>query len=146
MSIDYGTVRIGVAIGNTTDGIASPIEVVAAQPVERAIARIKELISEYGVEGMVVGWPLNMDDSEGPQAQVSRAIALVLAETTGLDVRLWDERLSSFEADQKLAGLMTRKKKKAHQDAVAAAAILNDFFQAGGPNSGATRPGEVREI
>jgi putative holliday junction resolvase len=146
MGIDYGTVRIGVAIGNTTDGIASPIEVVAAQPPARAIDRIKELIGEYGVEGLVVGWPLNMEDSEGPQGEISRAVALVLAETTGLDVRLWDERLSSFEADQKLAGLLTRKKKKARQDAVAAAAILHDFFLAGGPNSNAPRPGEIKEL
>jgi putative holliday junction resolvase len=139
LAIDYGTKRIGVAIGNTDDGIASPIETVPAQPLARAIDRIRELIAEYEVAGLVVGWPLNMDDSEGPQGKVSRDIAKTLAEATKLEVRLWDERLSSFAADQQLAGLLTRKKKKAIQDAVAAAAILHDFLAAGGPKSDAPR-------
>lgn len=140
MAIDYGTRRIGVAIGNTDDAIASPIEVIPAQPPHQALARIRELIAEYQVRGLVVGWPLNMDDSEGPQALASRAVARSLAEATGLDVRLWDERLSSFTADQQLAGLLTRKKKKAIQDALAAAAVLHDFLNAGGPKSNAPRP------
>ena len=141
LAIDYGTKRIGVAIGNTDDGIASPIETIPAHPPVAAIVRLRELVAEYEVAGLVVGWPLNMDDTEGPQGKVSRAFAQTLADATKLEVRLWDERLSSFAADQQLAGLLTRKKKKAIQDAVAAAAILHDFLAAGGPKSDAPKVG-----
>jgi putative Holliday junction resolvase len=98
-----------------------------------------ELAREYDAEGVVVGWPLNMDDTEGPQGRLTREIAAELAVVTGLDVRLWDERLSSFEADKALAGLLTRKKKKQRQDAVAAASMLKDFLSSDGPRT-ARRP------
>jgi putative Holliday junction resolvase len=74
-----------------------------------------------------------MDDTEGPQGKLARRFAADLAEQTGLDVRLWDERLSSFHADNALSQTYTRKKKRARQDAIAAAAILQDFLDAGAP-------------
>ena len=135
LAVDHGTVRIGVAVGNTGVGIASPVEVVDARNAGRAIERICELAREYAADGIVVGWPLNMDDSEGPQAKLARELAGQLASATGLDVRMWDERLSSFTADQALAGQFTRKKKRARQDAVAAAAILQDFLSRGGQDA-----------
>jgi putative Holliday junction resolvase len=76
-----------------------------------------------------------MDDSEGPQAREAREFACRLRQRSGGDVRLWDERLSSFEADQALAGHLTRKKRRRRQDAIAAAVILQDFFFRGGPDS-----------
>ena len=142
LGIDHGTKRIGVAVGNTTDGIALPVTVLTDQPFERAARRIADLADEYGAEGIVVGWPLNMDDTEGPQGRETRARAAQLAEISGLDVRLWDERLSSFAADKALAGTFTRKQKKARQDAVAAAEILQDFLSSGGPE-GAPRPDQI---
>ncbi len=104
--------------------------------------KILALAEEYRITGVVVGWPLNMDDSEGPQGKLARAMAFELAGMCELDVRLWDERLSSFSADQALAGQLTRKKRRSRQDAVAAAAILQDFFACGGPQS-APRPDEI---
>jgi putative Holliday junction resolvase len=83
-----------------------------------------------------------MDGTEGPQGRTARTAAAELAAATGLDVRLWDERLSSFAADQALSGTMTSGKKKARQDAVAAAAILQDFLASDGPHS-APRPQDV---
>jgi putative Holliday junction resolvase len=142
LCIDHGTLRIGVAVGNTSDNIATPLTVIAAQPPEAAIEKLAHLARDYDAEGIVVGWPLNMDDTEGPQGKLARAAAAALAKATSLDVRMWDERLSSFGADQALAGKFTRKKKKARQDAVAAAVILQDFLSAGGPDA-APRPGEV---
>lgn len=132
MGIDYGTRRIGVAAGNTEDGIATPIAAVPAEPAAKAIAEILRLAEQYQAEGIVVGHPLNMDDSEGPQAKLSRDFAGKLAESGELDVRLWDERLSSFEADEALRGRLTRKKRQRRQDAVAAAVILHDFLSRGG--------------
>jgi putative Holliday junction resolvase len=135
IAIDHGTVRIGIAAGNTDSGIASPLEVIPAKPLDAAIARIHELARQYRAVGIVVGLPLNMDGTEGTQAAIAREMAARLAAAGGLDVRLFDERLSSFAADQVLAGMLTRKKKKARQDAVAAAAILQDFLAADGPKT-----------
>lgn len=133
LGIDHGTVRIGVAVGQTLGGIASPLAVVPAQPFDRAIEQIAHFASEYRAVGLVVGWPLNMDGTEGPQGLLARDLARQLAGATGMDVRMWDERLSSFTADQALAGQLTRKKRKARQDALAAATFLEDFFSSDGP-------------
>ena len=144
LGIDHGTRRIGVAAGSTEDGIAGPVEVVAAEPADKAVQRIQQLAADYRVDGVVVGWPLNMDDTEGPQGKIARAMAHGLAEATGLDVRLWDERLTSFAADEALAGAYTRKGKKARQDAVAAAAMLRHFLIDDGPAK-APRPSDIKD-
>jgi putative Holliday junction resolvase len=133
LGIDQGAKRIGVAAGSTGDCIASPLKVIGAVPSGPAIDQIIRLAREYDVAGIVVGWPLNMDDTQGPQAALAQELAVQLAKASGLDVRMWDERLSSFAADQSIAGLYTRDQKKARQDAVAAAVILKDFLQADGP-------------
>ncbi len=134
LGIDHGSKRIGIAVGATEDGFASPVKVLAATAEARLMSQIDQIAEEYSVDGLVVGWPLNMDDTEGPQAKEARAFAAALATATGRDVRLWDERLSSFHADAALAGQMTRGKRKARQDAVAAAAFLGDFLQHEGPS------------
>jgi putative pre-16S rRNA nuclease len=133
LCIDPGTRRIGVAAGDIDTRIASPVETVPAEPRLDAIRRIGQLVSSYNAIGLVVGWPLNMDDTEGPQAIHARALATELADALEMDVRMWDERLSSFTADQALAGQLTRKKRRARQDSLAAATILQDFLNADGP-------------
>ncbi len=143
LAIDHGTVRIGLAVGDTDDGVASPLEGIPAGPREAVFRRVAELAGQYDAVGVVVGWPLNMDDTEGPQGQLARRFAADLAVATGLDVRLWDERLSSMSADIKLAGHYTRKKRRARQDAVAAAAICQDFLAVRGDES-APRPRDAR--
>jgi len=144
LGIDHGTKRIGIAAGNSADCMAGPLSVIRAAPTEEAIRNILDMAEQYGAEGIVVGLPLNMNGSEGPQAKLARGMAGGLAAATELDVRLWDERLSSFQADQSLAGTMTRKKRKARQDAVAAAAMLEEFFRSNGPEKAARpeRPGK----
>ena len=144
LGIDHGSRHIGVAVGDTSSGIASPLTVLDAADFNRAADEIVRIAGEYDTSAVVVGWPLNMDDTEGPQGKDARGFAAELAAHTGLDVRLWDERLSSFQADQALAGTFTRKQKKARQDAIAAAVILQDFFSSGGPQ-GAPRPDEVTD-
>ncbi|NLF32978.1 MAG: Holliday junction resolvase RuvX [Planctomycetes bacterium] len=138
LGIDHGSRRIGVAVSDAGGSIASPLEGVPAEPASRAFERIAALAAEYGAAGAVVGWPLNTDDTEGPQGALARRFAIDLAEATGLDVRLWDERFTSAAADAKLAGLYTRRQKKARQDAVAAAMILGDFLAVGGPDAAPT--------
>ena len=135
LCIDHGSKRIGLAVGSSSQAIASPLEVIPAQPHTLAVEKIKSVVEQYNAEGIVVGWPLNMDDSEGPQGKIARAFAVELSEAIGIDVRLWDERLSSFAADKALAGKLTRKKNRAIQDAVAAAEILQDFFACNGQDA-----------
>ena len=141
LAVDHGQRRMGVAAGDTQAGITSPLEGISATD-PRAVARIIHLAESYQASGVVVGWPLNADGSEGKQAKLARAFAADLAEKTDLDVRLWDETLSSFEADQKLRGRLTRKQKRRRHDAVAAAAFLEDFFSCAGERT-APRPDEL---
>ena len=138
LALDHGHKRIGAAIGNTEDGFATPLVVLNAEPAADLHDRIGKLSEEYQPDGIVVGFPLNMDDTIGPQALEALRFAVEVAQRTGLDVRMWDERLSSFDADKALAGHLTRKKRRAHQDAVAAASFLQDFLQSDGPNTAKT--------
>ena len=144
LGIDHGSKRIGVAVGDTSSEIAAPLTVLAGADFKQIAEHIVRIAEEHDASSVVVGWPLNMDDTEGPQSKITREFAANLAEHTDLDVRLWDERLSSFQADQALAGVFTRKQKKTRQDAIAAAVILQDFLSAGGPQ-GAPRPDEVTD-
>src|SRR5690349_15609855 len=101
LGIDHGTKRIGLAVSDPSGQIASPLDVIPAEPLSQVYEAIKQRVEEYGVEGIVVGWPLNMDDTEGPQGRMVRLFAAELAAETGMDVRLWDERLTSSHADGK---------------------------------------------
>jgi len=143
LAIDHGAKRIGLAVGAAGAGIATPLKVIPAEPFHVALEAISQIAAQNDCAGIVVGWPLNMDDSEGPQGVTARKAAIQIALATGLDVRMWDERLSSFAADEMLAGKLSRKKKRRRQDAVAAAAILQDFLAAGGPQ-GAPHPDDIR--
>lgn len=138
LGIDHGVKRIGVAVGDTVSRIASPVELLLAGSVD-VPARIAELAEEYAAVGVVVGWPLNADGSEGRQSRLAQRFAATVVDRTHLDVRLWDERLSSFQADRQLQGRLTRKKKKRRHDALAAAVMLRDFLALDGPDS-APRP------
>jgi len=142
LGIDHGTKRIGVAVGSTDDNIATPVSVIPADPIADALGEIVRLAGQYEAAGVVVGWPINMDDSEGPQGKAARAMAAQLAKRHRIDVRLWDERLSSFAADQALAGKLTRKQRRSRQDSVAAAMMLQDFLANDGP-AVAQRPHQI---
>jgi len=135
LGVDYGTKRIGLAISEP-GGIASALRILSASAdLQRNAREILAVAEEYDAQAVVIGLPLNMDDTEGPQGQLVRAMASQLAQATPKPVLLWDERLSSFVADKALAGHLTRMKRRSRQDAIAAAAILQDFFDQGGPDS-----------
>ncbi len=129
LAIDHGGKRIGLAICDAGETIVSPLEVLPNR--SDAIDKIARIVQNEEVEALVVGYPLNMDDSEGPQAAKAKAFAEQLSKTLDMPVNLQDERLSSFGADEKLQTTgLSKAKQRALRDAMAAAEILEAFLQA----------------
>lgn len=127
LAIDYGMKRTGLAVCDAGETIASPLAVVQGR--KDLIERIKRIVVSEGIGAIVVGLPLNMDGSEGPQAKLVQAFARELGRHIQIPIHLQDERLSSFEAEQKLQELgLTRGKKRDRLDALAAADILQAFL------------------
>jgi putative Holliday junction resolvase len=127
LAIDYGLKRTGLAVCDPSQTICSPLAVLDG--TKDIIKRLTEIITEQTVEAVVIGLPLNMDGTEGSQAQIVRQFADRLKNTIALPVHFQDERLTSFAADEKLnmTDLSVSRKKKLH-DAVAAADILQNFL------------------
>lgn len=124
LGFDYGTKRIGVAIGNALTGTARPLEVLKADPPDWE--RIAALVSEWQPGRLVVGLPLNMDGSESELSAAARRFANRLNGRLGLPVVLSDERLSSFEARGELMRADARRGPAV--DALAAAIILETWL------------------
>lgn len=129
MAVDYGDARTGVAISDATGLLAGFTTVVHGRKAEQVAAQVAELARQHGVEELVLGFPRNMDGSEGARADLYRAFAALLARETGLEPVLWDERRTTVEAHAILHG--TGKKMKDHRknvDAVAASLILEGYL------------------
>jgi len=128
LAIDYGTKRTGLAVCDAAETIASPYRVLHGQ--KDLVQQIGRVVASENIEAIVLGLPLNMDDSEGPQAKKVRAFAKELQAHIPIPVYLQDERLSSFGAEQKLEGIGLSKGKKLERlDALAAAEILQAFLE-----------------
>lgn len=127
LCIDLGDKRTGLAICNTEETISSPLDVI--EGVKDLTGHIVTTIKQYDVEAVVLGLPLNMDDSEGARAAIVRKFAAELAGRIEIPIFFQDERLSSFSAGNKLSRTgLTHKKKKNRLDAIAAAEILKEFI------------------
>lgn len=129
MAIDYGDARTGVAISDATGMLAGFTTVIHSRREEQVLDSLTELARQHGVDELVMGFPRNMDGTEGPRAELCRAFATGLEERTGLEVRLWDERRTTIEAHQILHA--SGKKMKVHKktvDAVAATLILEGYL------------------
>jgi len=140
LALDLGDKRTGVAVGDEESRIASPVDVIELPMAEgargEALLRAVALAArEHAADGIVVGLPLNMDDaSEGPQAKKVRAFGARIEAVSGLAVRYQDERLTSAQADWRMAQSgLTHKQKKSRRDALAAAAVLEEFLRATAP-------------
>lgn len=128
LAIDFGFKRTGLALCDKSEQFSSPLMVID-KPGD-VIPKIKQVIKNEDVEAVVVGLPFNMDGTEGPQAKATRTFAASLAKEITIPVEMFDERLSSFEAEEKLLpGDFTRKQTKKRLDAVAAANILAAFLE-----------------
>ncbi len=139
-ALDFGEARVGVAIEDELGLIAHPRGVFAAKPEPALLDALRRLIAEESITRVVVGLPLDMKGGEGDSARKARGFAQRVADATGLEVELWDERLSTTQARRALAdaGLRERTNKKsgrsirAHVDEAAAVAILQSWLEARG--------------
>lgn len=129
MAIDYGDARTGVAVSDPTGLLAGFTTVIQSHKPEYVVQELARLSKEHSAEELVMGFPRNMDGTEGPRAGLYRAFAAALEKETGLPVTLWDERRTTIEAHAILHE--SGKKMKAHKknvDAVAATLILEGYL------------------
>lgn len=129
MSVDYGDVRTGTAVSDRLETYAFPVEVINESYQPKVISRIQLIASEKKPEIIVVGYPKNMDSTEGSRAQRCKDFSVELEKATNIPCVLWDERLTTVSAHNYLNETNTRgKKRKNVVDAVAATIILQDYL------------------
>lgn len=129
LAIDYGDARTGIAISDAIGMIVGRTEVIHSRRPEKTAAEIKRLVKESGAECLVMGFPRNMDGSEGPRAALYRDFAAQLETVCGMPVILWDERRTTVEAHQILSDCNRHgKQRKNTVDAVAASLILEGYL------------------
>ena len=131
LSLDHGTRRIGVAVSDELHIIATPLEYIPAEPMEKVIERLLQLIREKEVELLLIGMPRNMDGTYGPASQKVRDFIAALAPRITTPVKLWDERLTSVMANRALLqGNVRRADRKQKVDKMAAAILLQSYLDA----------------
>ena len=129
MAIDYGDARTGVAVSDAAGLLAGYTTVIRSRQADWVADEIARIAAERQADELVMGFPRNMDGTEGPRAELYREFAKSVEEKTGTPVRLWDERRTTIEAHQILHA--SGKKMKAHKknvDAVAASLILEGYL------------------
>ena len=125
IGLDLGTRTIGLAVSDRMRAVASPLETLRRRKFTQDATRLLEIAEAREIGGIVLGLPRNMDGSEGPRAQSSRAFARNLARLTELPITYWDERLSTVAAERALIEADTSRARRAEViDHVAAAFIL----------------------
>jgi len=129
MGLDLGTKTIGVAVSDTFRSVSTPLETVRRKKFGVDAARLIELIAERNIAGVVLGLPFNMDGSEGPRCQFTRAFARNLARLIDVPITFWDERLSTVAAERALLEADTSRKRRSEViDHVAAGYILQGLL------------------
>lgn len=128
LAIDLGDVRTGIASGDDVLRLATPVKVIEASG-DALMRALDALIDEHGPDALVIGLPLHMDGRESPRSAAARAFGAAAGARWSLPVHFQDERLTSFDADQRIARSgRTHAQKKAIRDALAACALLEDFL------------------
>ncbi len=132
MGLDYGSKTVGVAVSDPLGLTAQGIETIQRKEenkLRRTCARIEELIREYGVEKIVLGFPKHMNNDIGERAQKSLEFRDMLTRRTGLEVIMWDERLTTAEAERTLIeSSVRRENRKKYIDKIAAVFILQGYL------------------
>ena len=133
MGLDYGDVRIGIAVSDLMGMIAQSVGVISGRDEDKRLLELDSYINEYKPSEIVLGYPLNMNGTKGERAEKSEAFKVILEERYGVKVVLWDERLSSMAAHRTLeeAGI-SGKKRTGKGDPLAAAFILQGYLDSKG--------------
>ena len=139
LGLDYGTKTVGVAVSDPLESTAQPLETIerkSAGKLRQTLARIEAIIEEYGaagqqekIEKIVLGYPKNMNNTEGDRCEATVSFKNDLERRTGLEVVLWDERLTTVEAERILMDSgVRRENRKTYIDKMAAAVILQNYL------------------
>ena len=132
MGLDYGSKTVGVAVSDALGLTAQGIEIVrrkSENKLRQTLARIEEIAKEYGVEKIVLGFPKHMNNDIGERAEKSLEFKEMLERRTGLPVVMWDERLTTVEADRTMMETgIRRENRKEYVDMIAAVFILQVYL------------------
>ena len=129
LALDHGTVRIGVAVSDELKLIATPLEYIPAEPFAAFLVRLKEILRDKEVELILIGMPRNMNGSYGPAALKVQEFVAVLNSALTVPIKLWDERLTSTQANRFLIeGGVRRADRKQKVDKAAAAILLQSYL------------------
>ena len=129
MALDHGTRRIGVAVSDELQMIASPVGFIPAEPLNKVIERVQQIIREKEVELILIGQPRNMDGTLGPAAEKVNAFIAALQPHITTPIKKWDERLTSVMANRALLqGNVRRADRKQKVDKMAAAILLQSYL------------------
>jgi putative Holliday junction resolvase len=128
-ALDLGARRIGIAVTDADGLSAHPLRTIERRSFGADLEAIRRALGSRVIDCLVIGLPVNMDGTEGPMARHARNYATRLSQAMAIEVKLQDERLSSFEAEKRLGGSVPRGRKKHAIDAVAAAVILENYLE-----------------
>lgn len=129
MGLDVGTKTIGIAVSDTTRLVASALETWKRIKFGRDVEHLAARIAEHEVVGIVIGYPANLDGSQGPRAQATRTFAHMLGQKIDLPIHLWDERMTTLAAERALLEADTSRRRRAEViDKVAATLILQGLL------------------
>ena len=134
LGLDFGSKTVGVAVSDPLFLTAQGVEIIrrkSPNKLRQTLARIEELITEYEVDRIVLGYPKNMNNTEGERCEKTQEFRQMLERRTGLPVILWDERLTTVLADQAMMeGGIRRENRKEYVDKLAAVFILQNYLDA----------------
>ncbi len=134
MGLDFGTKTVGVAISDELGITAQPIETITRKSntkLRKTLARIEQLAVEYRITEIVLGYPKNMNNSEGARVEATKEFGEMIKKRLGLPLILWDERLTTMEAERILIEKnIRRENRKAYIDQMAAVLILQSYMNA----------------
>jgi putative Holliday junction resolvase len=133
LGLDFGSKTVGVAVSDELLLTAQGVEIIRRQSpkkLRQTLARIEELIAQYGgIQKIVLGYPKNMNNTEGERCEKTKEFAGMLERRTGIPVVLWDERLSTVSADRTMMETgIRRENRKAYVDEIAAIFILQGYL------------------
>lgn len=132
LGLDYGSKTVGVAVSDELLLTAQGVEIIrrkAPTKLRQTLARIEELSEQYGVDRIVLGYPKNMNNTEGERCERTKEFKEMLESRTGLEVILWDERLTTVAADMSMMEMgIRRENRKEYVDEIAAILILQGYL------------------